>query len=88
MGFLDWRGWSRLDELDRRVGLRREVTEASIRSSQLWLWAITAMMLVMAVSNVIERDWLRAGAFAAFAPVSVATNRRSIKKLRRRGGLL
>lgn len=87
MGFQDWSGWDRLDDLDRRLGLRRPPTEASVRRSERFLWAVTVMMLVAPVVSAFEHHWLKTAVLGALVPLSVATNRRSIKNLRRRAGL-
>ncbi|MEA2827016.1 MAG: hypothetical protein QOG43_1455 [Actinomycetota bacterium] len=84
MGFLDWRGWNRLDDLDRRTGLRRDWTEDSIRRTGRFLWVLTAVEFLAAVIGAVGGDWLWAVTFAAFAALGPVWNPRTIRTIRTR----
>jgi len=83
--FLDWRGFDRLDELDRRAGLRRETPEAlSVERIRRSLWVLAALVLVGAAISVAQHRW----AFVVFDGVVVTIgafwSRRVIRKMRER----
>ena len=87
MGLLDWRGWDRLDEFDRRTGLQREWTEASVVRTQRFLWAVTAVVLLAAAVNAIQGDWGSAVVNGAFAAPGFVINPWAIRRIRKRAGL-
>jgi hypothetical protein len=86
MGFLGWQGWDRLDELDRRTGLRREPSQVTSQRSQRFMWAISVMVFLSAVSSAIQGDWQWAVALGVLVPLSIVMNRRAIRKVRDRAG--
>ncbi len=60
MGFLDWRGWDRLDDLDRRFGLRTDPSDRSPRT-QRRLKLLGALLLVVAAAiRFATGRWVRA----------------------------
>lgn len=87
MGLLDWRGWDRLDELDRRTGFRRRWTEAAVVRTERFLWVLTALVLLLGVINIVERDWVWAVILLVTGFVSLFTNRRTIERIRKQAGL-
>jgi hypothetical protein len=87
MGFLDWRGWKRLDDLDRRTGFRREWTEGSIKRTERFLWVLTAMELLAAVVSAVGAGWVWAVTFGALAGLGPFWNPYTIRKIRARANL-
>ena len=53
MGFLDWRLWDRLDDLDRRVGIRPIDTQQSTGFVKIF----GAVLLALTLVNLVEGDW-------------------------------
>jgi lysylphosphatidylglycerol synthetase-like protein (DUF2156 family) len=84
VGFLGWRGWDRLDDLDRRAGTQQPLTERSILRTQRFMWAITVLALLSAVLSLVDRNWAWGTALVVIAFVSVFTNRRAVRMLRER----
>ncbi len=70
MGFLHWRLWDRLDELDRRTGFRPDWTKRSATFMEIFVWGVTALLVVRAVVDLIRGEWaagLVEGALAVIA---------------------
>lgn len=86
MGLRDWRGWDRLDELDRRTGLQREWTEASVVRMQRFLWGGTVVMLLAAAVNAVQGDWGWAAVDGAVA-AGFVINPWVLRTIRKRAGL-
>ena len=87
VGFLDWPGWDRLDDLDRRTGFRRPWTKASIRRTEWFLWLLTVLVAISAITSVLERAWAWAVVSGIVAVGSPFWNRRAIQKIRDRTGV-
>ena len=87
VGFLDWPGWDRLDDLDRRTGFRRPWTKASIRRTEWLLWLLTVLVALSAITSVLERAWAWAVVSGIVAVGSPFWNRRAIQRIRDRTGL-
>ena len=48
------------------------------------MWVITALVVLVVVINVLERNWASAVTFLVISVVGVFINRRAIRKLRER----
>jgi hypothetical protein len=82
VGFLDWRVWDRLDQLDRRTGLRRPWTKASIRRTERAMWLLTTLVLLSGLIDAIEGRWVPAVLFLGAGILGVFTNRWWSRKYR------
>ena len=87
VGFLDWPGWDRLDDLDRRTGFRRPWTKASLRRTEWLLWLVTVLVAISAITSFLERAWAWAVISGIVAVGSPSWNRRAIQRIRDRTGL-
>ncbi len=66
------------------MGFRKPWTEASILRVQRQLWVVTALVFVVAIIDLLERDWAWAAALFAIGVLSVFRNRRIVRTLRER----
>lgn len=80
VGLLDWRGWDRLDDLDRRMGFCREWNERSLRHQERFLWLIMVIVVLAAVINAVQSRWVWVGVDSALA----AWNGRALQRIRSR----
>jgi hypothetical protein len=60
VGFLHWRGWDRLDDLDRRVGINRQPRTRSqrVRSVRAMGFVWVLLGLTQAALNLEREAWL------------------------------
>lgn len=69
MGLLDWRIWSRLDELDRRVGIRLEPDRRESYRKRVVFGGVIA--LIIATVQLFMQEWAVAGFFLAIVVYSL-----------------
>jgi len=60
VGFLDWRGWDRLDDLDRRFGLRTDPSDRSPQTKRRIALAGALGMALVAAIRFASGRWARA----------------------------
>ncbi len=71
MGFLEWRGWDRLDDLDRRFGLRTDPSDRSPETKRRIALAGALVMALVAAIRFASGRWARAIVPMALAIVFV-----------------
>lgn len=86
MGFLTWRGWDRLDDLDRRLGLRRQRTDASATRMRRLLPVVIGIEVVTAIFNAAQHQWIPAVIYGALVPLALLLNRRAVTQFLDRAG--
>lgn len=73
VGFLDWRMWSRRDELDRRAGIRLEPDRRESYRKRVAFGGTIAF--VIAVVQLFMQEWVVAGFFLAIVVYSFVERR-------------
>ncbi len=84
MGFLNWRLWDRLDDLDRRTGFRRDPTERWAKGMPLMFAVFAVGFAVNALIYLVQARWTMATAEGVFALLAGLASLSLLRSHRRR----